>query len=143
MTAAPGATVPFLMVQVGGVEYLLPLARVRRVLAGLRLFPFPGASPAVAGLAEVGGEPLVVLDMGRLAGAGSHHGVVAAVTVIVRVGPPEALETAGLSVDDALDIVDLSAATISRLRNGLVSSEAIVAGREVGVLDLEALDGSA
>ncbi len=141
MNAVPGETLRFLMVQAAGVDYLLPLGRVRRVLAGVRLFPFPGAAPAVAGLAAVGGEPLVVLDVGRLAGAGGEGVAGAAVTVIAHVGPPEAPEVTGLSVDDVLDIVDLPAAAIARVRDGVVSGEAIAAGRTARVLDLEAVGG--
>lgn len=143
MNAAEETPVRFLMVQAGGVEYLLPLARVQRVLAGLRLFPFPGASPAVAGLAQAGGEPLVVLDVERLVGAAGEPRTESAVIVIARAGPPEALETVGLSVDAALDIVELPVAAISRVHDGLVCGEASVAGRAARVLDLGALAGGA
>lgn len=139
MTAGQQETSRFLLVQAGEVDYLLPLDRVRRVLAGLRLFPFPGAAPVVAGLAEVGGEPLVVLDLGRL--AGSHEGAAAggAVTVVAAVGPSETPEMAGLAVDEALDILDIPAADITRLRDGVVSGEAMAAGRTARVLDLAAV----
>jgi|GEM_PF-2801591 chemotaxis signal transduction protein len=137
MNAVPTKTVRFLLVQAAGIDYLLPLDRVRRVHAGLRLHPFPGAAPVVAGLAEVGGEPLVVLDLARLAGAANSSTPATPLTVIAHVGPPTALELAGLAVADVLDIVEVPAEALARVRDGVVSGEAVAAGRTARVLDLE------
>jgi len=141
MNTALRETPRFLLVQAGGFDYLLPLHRVRRILAELRLYPFPGAAPAVAGLAEVGGEPLVVLDLARLAGAAGAGPAGPRVTVVAFVGPPGAEEVAGLRVDDVVDIVELPAEAITRVRGGVVSGEAVAAGRTAQVLDLAAVGG--
>ncbi len=95
----------------------------------------------VAGLAEVGGEPLVVLDLARLAGAAGAGPAGPRVTVVAFVGPPGAEEVAGLWVDDAVDIVELPAEAITRVRGGVVSGEAVAAGRTAQVLDLAAVGG--
>ncbi len=139
MNLLPGETLRFLMVRAAGVDYLLPLHRVRRVLAGLRLYPFPGAAPVVAGLAEVGGEPLVVLDLARLAGAEGSDASATPVTVLALLGPAEAPELAGLAVADVLDIVEVPAAGLARVRDGVVSGEAVADGRMARVVDLEAV----
>lgn len=137
MNRNEGAAVRFLLVEAGGIPYLLPLPRVIRVLAGLRLHPCPGASPVVAGLAEVGGEPLLVLAVEQFASSGHEVPASAAVTVVAQVGPPDALETVGLQVEAALDIVEVKPEAISRVRAGVVCGEAMVQGRAARVLDLE------
>lgn len=133
----------FLLVRGGGREHLLPLERVLRVLGGVRLYPFPGAPPAVKGLAEVGGEPLVVLDLVRLTGSAAGLAGQAGVVVLVKAGPVEEAETVGLAVDEALDILELPLAEITPASQGLVAGDAVIAGRLVPVLDLAALAGEA
>lgn len=129
----------YLLVQAGGVDYLLPLVRVQQVVAALRLYPFPGAAPAVVGLAQLGGEPMVVLDLARLAGGpGGGHGE-AAMAVIARVGPAGQEETVALAVDAALEVVQVAPHAIASGGAGAIGGEAVVGDLTPRVVNLEAV----
>jgi len=128
-----------LLVQCAGQVCALPLARVRRVVRALQVSPLPGGAPELLGLAEFGGEPLPVLDLARLLGAGPSGATAHAVTVVAFAGPRDAAELLGLAADAALDIVEIPA--VAPLAGGpaLIASEVVVAGRPVRVLQLSTL----
>lgn len=60
-----------LLFHIGRDRYALRLGVVRRVLPLLALKQLPLAPPAVAGLMDLHGQPVPVIDLCRLAGAGA------------------------------------------------------------------------
>jgi chemotaxis-related protein WspB len=57
-----------LVFHIGPERYALPLAAVLRVLPAARLKALPGTPVYVAGLLDLHGEPVPVIDLARLAG---------------------------------------------------------------------------
>lgn len=57
-----------LVFHIGPERYALPLAAVQRVLPAAHLKALPGTPPYVAGLLDLHGEPVPVIDVSRLAG---------------------------------------------------------------------------
>jgi chemotaxis signal transduction protein len=137
-----------LLVRLGVATAALPAAAVRRVARSLPVAPLPGASGALLGLVEFGGEPLPVLDLAQLlersaaestapetraaGGARPAAKPAPAVTVIAWVGDAGERELLGLAVDEALDV--------ARLEPSDIPGEALHAGVPVRLVDLERLE---
>ena len=136
----PGA-LRALLVAVGDAFCAVPVNQVRRVVRALAVHPLPGAAPELLGLAEFTGEPIPVLDLGRLVSAAAGARPAVPVTVVAWAGPPDARELVGLAADAALEIVEIAPAAVVAAEAGLVRGEIAVGGRAVRVLNLEALDG--
>jgi len=134
----------FLLVRAGDALCALPLHQVRRVVRALVVHALPGASAELLGLAEFAGEPLPVLELARLIGSGGDTAGASSVTVVARLGRAEPAEIVGLQADEALEIVELPAATVTAgsLR-GVMAGEALALGRRVSVLDLAAWTATA
>lgn len=121
----------------------LPLARVRRVIRSLKLYPLPGSGEEVAGLAEVDGEPVVVLSLERLIEAPAGARAEYPATLLVDVGSGHHSQVVGLTVDEAGDIVNLPEASIVGPARGLVRGETHVEKSVVRVLEVTELGGAA
>jgi chemotaxis signal transduction protein len=134
-----GAGATHLLVRAGGTVGALPLEAVRRVVRALVVHPLPGAAPEFLGLAEHAGEPLPVLDLGRLIGAlpGAHPDF--PVTVVVRVGDRRGADLVGLQADEALEVVALDAEAILVSGRGFVAGEIAHGETALRVLDPAAL----
>jgi chemotaxis signal transduction protein len=128
-----------LLVRAGEYVCALPLAVVRRVVRALPLHPLPGSAPELRGLAELAGEPLPVLDLGRLARAPQGANPAHPVTIVAWAGPEGARELIGLAADAALDVAQLDAAAVLGGDGGLIQGETLVGGQLVRVINLEAL----
>lgn len=128
-----------LLVRAGEYACALPLAAVRRVVRALTVHPLPGAAAELEGLAEFGGEPLPVLNLGRLVRAPAGPNPTYPVTVVVWVGPMDAREMLGLACDSALEVVHVPAGSVVAGDGGFLLGEAPVGGEVVRVLNLEAL----
>lgn len=141
--AAPGepASAPdrYLLVRSGEDFCLLPLLQVRRIVRDLAVSPLPGTTPELKGLAEFGGEPLPVLDLGRVVGAAPGANPPYSVTVLVWAGPEESRELVGLAVDSVVEVVELAAEAVVAGGEGIVRGEASVGDRAVRVLALSTL----
>lgn len=129
-----------LTVRAGDAWCAMPLPRVRRVIKSLKLHPLPGAGPQIAGLAEVDGEPVVILSLERLLDAPPGAAAEFPVTLLVEAGGA-AREVVGLAADEAGDIVRLDGAAIAGPTRGLIRGEARLERGPVRVLDLAALGG--
>lgn len=130
-----------LLVRAGEYVCALPLASVRRVLRSLPVHALPGASAELLGLAEFGGEPLPVLDLGRLVKAAPGANPSYPVTVVVWAGPPQVREMVGLSADAALEVVAIPPDSVLAGDGGLLQGEALLQGEVVRVLNLQSLGG--
>ncbi len=142
MDPIPGtgaASLRALLVETGEYLCALPVNQVRQVVRALPIHPLPGASPELLGLAEFTGEPIPVLDLGRLVGAPPAARPANPVTVVVWAGPPDARELVGLAADAALEIVEIAPADVAAAGPGLVGGEVALGGRTTCLLNLEAL----
>lgn len=140
MIAASGeGGIRCLLVRAGEQVCALPLGQVRRVVAALATHPLPGAAPELLGLAEFAGEPLPVLELGRLLNAAPGPAPIRPVTIVAWAGPPAERELVGLAADEALSIVEVPVASLAGIQTGLVRGEALAGGIAVRVLDLERL----
>src|SRR5436305_6369624 len=128
-----------LLVRAGEYACALPLAAVRRVVRAPTVHPLPGATAEIEGLVEFVGEPLPVLNLGRLVHAPAGPNPTYPVTVVVWVGPAEAREMLGLAADSALEVVHVPAGSVVAGDGGFLLGEAPVGGEVVRVLNLEAL----
>ncbi len=78
-----------IVVGIAGESYAVPMSDVREVVTGPLLTPLPGAPDAVAGLLNVRGEVIPVVDGHALVGAVRHaggHDRRSAVVVDTRLG---------------------------------------------------------
>ncbi|HEX2252848.1 MAG TPA: chemotaxis protein CheW [Thermoanaerobaculia bacterium] len=128
-----------LLVRAGDQVCALPLASVRRVVKALAVHPLPGAGEQLAGLTEFGGEPLPVLDLARLVGAGPGPAAAYPVTVLAWAGPADARQAVAFAADAALEVVEIPPGAVAGGGAGGVAGEANVEGEVVRVLDLVAL----
>jgi chemotaxis signal transduction protein len=131
----------YLLIQAGEEECILPLERVRRIVRDLQVVPLPGAGQELKGLAELGGEPLPVLDFSLLIGATPGADPAYPVTVIAWAGPSESRELVGLQVDGVVEVVAISADEIVPGGEGIVRGDVNLRDRPVRVISLAALGG--
>lgn len=113
------------------------------MIRSLKLHPLPGSSEEVAGLAEVDGEPVVVLSLERLIQAPAGARAEFPATLLVDVGAGHTHEVLGLAVDEAGDIVHLREASIVGPPRGLVRGETHLEKAVVRVLEVTELGGAA
>ena len=132
-----------LLVRAGEYVCALPLGSVRRVVRALTVHPLPGAAGELEGLAEFSGEPLPVLNLGRLINAPPGANPAFPVTVVVWLGPAGTREMVGLAADAALEVVHVAPESMVAGDGGLLAGEAPIGGEVVRVLDLEALGRAA
>ncbi|HEV8630866.1 MAG TPA: chemotaxis protein CheW [Thermoanaerobaculia bacterium] len=123
-----------LLARAGDCWCAIPLDDLRRVLPAVKLHPLPGAGWEIAGLAEVEGEPLVVLNLERLVEAPPGAAADFPVTLVVAAGARR--ETIGLAADEAGDIVLLDPARASGERRGVAAGELAVGDRLVRLVAL-------
>ena len=128
-----------LLLETGEFLCALPIGRVRQVMRALQVYPSPGTAAGFLGLAEFAGEPIPVLDLGRLVGAPAGARPARPVTVVAWAGPAGHRELVGLAADAALEIVDVAPDATGSGRAGVVGGPVAAGGRAVRVLDMEEL----
>ncbi len=138
-SAGGAASLRALLLETGEFLCALPIGRVRQVMRTLQVYPSPGTAPGFLGLAEFAGEPIPVLDLGRLVGAPAGARPASPVTVVAWAGPAGHRELVGLTADAALEIVEVAPDVAGSRRAGVVGGNASVGGRTVRVLDIEEL----
>lgn len=137
MTAEAGSR-RFLLLSAGDRLAAVDVRRVRRIVRALPTTPLPEARPELLGLAEYAGEPLPVLDLATLIGAGPGPAPRFPVTVVVWAGSGQQ-EAVGLAADAALDLVAIPSDRIVPAGEGLVVGEAALPQGTAEVLDLARL----
>lgn len=126
------------MVRCGEQRILVPAEAVVRIMGSVALTPIPGAAPEVLGLAQAEGEPLAVLDLGRIMGEVPKAGSMAPVVVEARSGFGD--EVLGLAVDEAVRLLEVGSEPISEAPPGLPAAGAVVVdGAGAVILALERL----
>lgn len=123
-----------LLARAGDCWCAIPLEDLRRVLPAVKLYPLPGSGWEIAGLAEVDGEPLVVLSLERLLGAPAGAGSSFPVTLVVAAGVRR--EVIGLAADEAGEIVQLDRRGATGNARGIVAGEVALGSRVVRVVEL-------
>lgn len=139
MKVAEEAARRYLLVRAGDRLVAIEARLVRRILRALSTTPLPGARPELLGLAEFAGEPLPVLDLAQLVGAGPGPAASFPVTVVVWVSSPAGPELVGLAADAALDLVAIAPSAIAAVNQGVVVGEAVLAQGTAELVDLARL----
>lgn len=140
----------YLLVRAGEDLCLLPLAAVRRIVRDLQIVPLPGAAVEMKGLAELGGEPMPVLDLARLVGAAPGASPQYPVTIVAWAGGTGeagdddeevagSRELVGLTVDAALEVVRVPPDAVVVGGEGIVRGEAPLGAGTARVISLMAL----
>ena len=121
-----------------GVDVL----EVQEIIRPAALTPVPQAPPAVAGILNLRGQIVTVLDLGRRFGAGPVAGGPSARIVVVRDGE----ESVGLLFDRVGDVITVSAgdrqpppANLGPVQGRFFTGVIPTADGLVGVLDLAAV----
>jgi chemotaxis signal transduction protein len=136
---SPSGAATHLLVRCGETFCALPLASIRRVTGRLEVQPLPGSRAELAGLCEFAGEPLPMLDLGRLVGDPAASASSSTATVVAWAGRGAERSLVGLAVDEALELVEVPREAIVAGAGGLRAGETNLGGRAVRVLDLEAI----
>ena len=134
---------PHVIFRVGDNAYALPVRDVVEVLRMVALTPLPEAPPWVAGILNLRGQGLAVVDTRHRLGLSPFQPSPNLVIMVVHVGERDW----GMIVGDVLEVIDLSAEHLQRIDHhagiaSLVQHVAQVQGRTVMVLDLARLLGS-
>lgn len=130
-----------LVFHIGADRYALPLAAVVRVLPAAALKALPLAPQWVAGLLDLGGAPVPVIDLSRLAGLTPDQVWVDTRIVLVDYRLPDgALRPLGLLAEHVTGIDSIDPA--SRRDPGVSSAPFLgeVASGSAGMLQLVALE---
>lgn len=109
------------------------------MVPALPMRPLPGSAEELKGLAEFAGEPLPILDLGRLVEAPPGANPDYPVTIVAFAGPEEHRELVGLAADAALEVVEISPRSVVAGEGGILLGETSVADQPVRVINLSAL----
>lgn len=128
----------YVLFSVAGTEYVLPAAEVLQMESFAGATPVPGTAPFVAGLMQVRGKVVPVVDLRRRFGLPSIEHTLDSRVVVVQVGE----RTVGLLVDSAREVLQIALEDlesppeiVGRGGAGFVSSVARAGERLVMVID--------
>lgn len=131
-----GATVEVLECRLGDSQYALEMQLLRGVQGAAGLTPVPCAPAFVAGLLNVRGEIVAVVDLAVALGLGTDPAAGVDRTTVVLVDMPGV--RVGLLVDQALGVRPVALAALKRAPSGADAARGVVDGTTV-LLDLERL----
>lgn len=130
--------------RVGTAEYVVPAAQVLHLESFETATHVPGAPSYVAGLVQVRGRVVPVVDLRKRFGLPAIEHVLAHRVVVVQLGA----RVAGLLVDAAREVIQLDEASfqdapelIREQANGFVKAIVTVAGRLFLIADVQRLIG--
>jgi purine-binding chemotaxis protein CheW len=130
--------------RVGSAEYVVPAAQVLHLESFQSATHVPGAPPYVAGLVQVRGRVVPVVDLRKRFGLPATEHELAHRIVVVQVGS----RVAGLLVDAAREVIQIDEASfqdapelVKQQANGFVAGVVTVAGRLFLVADVPRLIG--
>lgn len=139
---------PHVVFRAGGEEYALPLLAVREVARLGGLERPPGASAALAGVMDLRGEPVAVLDLAVAFGGPSAGVAPESCALIVEACLDGSIATVGLAADAASRVAEISSEDLSAVPRlaAFADAEFVAAlghdlGRIVPILDLDRLLG--
>ena len=130
--------------RVGSADYVVPAAQVLHLESFETATHVPGAPPYVAGLVQVRGRVVPVVDLRKRFGLPATEHELAHRIVVVQVGS----RIAGLLVDAAREVIRLDEATfqdapelVKHQASGFVTGVVTVAGRLFLIADVPRLIG--
>ena len=130
--------------RVGTAEYAVPVSQVLHLESFETATHVPGAPPYVAGLVQVRGRVVPVVDLRTRFGLPSTGHALEHRIVVVQIGS----RIAGLLVDSAREVIDLDEATfqdapelIKQQANGFVRGVVTIAERMFLLVDVPRLIG--
>jgi purine-binding chemotaxis protein CheW len=130
--------------RVGTAEYVVPASQVLRLESFETATHVPGAPPYVAGLVQVRGRVVPVVDLRKRFGLPPIDRELAHRVVVVQLGA----RVAGLLVDSAREVIQLDETSfqdapelIKRQANGFVSRVVIVRDRLFLIVDVPRVIG--
>jgi purine-binding chemotaxis protein CheW len=130
--------------RVGAAEYVVPAAQVLHLESFQSATHVPGAPSYVAGLVQVRGRVVPVVDLRKRFGLPATEHELAHRIVVVQIGS----RVAGLLVDAAREVIRLDEATfqdapeiVKQQANGFVNGVVTVAGRLFLIADVPRLIG--
>ncbi|MCP4902500.1 MAG: chemotaxis protein CheW [bacterium] len=83
----------------------MPLKCVRRVLPAVSVHPVPGAKAPLLGLAQLGSEPILVLDLEAVVSGKKQHVSHRSNILTVQIATANGPVTVGLSIDEAVEVL--------------------------------------
>lgn len=104
----PSGSVEVLAFLVGAEEFCLPVLQVREIRAWTEPTPLPHSDPAIAGVINLRGTVLLIIDLSRALALTATRGDTHPVIVVVEARG----RLAGLLVDRVQDIIALPAASL-------------------------------
>jgi purine-binding chemotaxis protein CheW len=107
MTAVNENVVEYVTATIGGQLFGLPISRVQDVFAPERMTRVPLAGPDIAGLLNLRGRIVTVIDMRRRLDLGTHEGG----GTPMAVGVEHKGESHGLLIDEIGEVLKLPAAS--------------------------------
>jgi chemotaxis signal transduction protein len=133
-----GAGPHFLVVCSGGRRCAIPVAAARLVTRGVTPIPLPGSSPRLLGLAQIGGEPVAVVNLHALLDPTGAAGGGNDLNVMVR--RLDGSASLGLAVDEAFGVVEVpEVRSPDPADPAWLVGRAAIDGRELVILDVERL----
>ncbi|MCU0302874.1 MAG: chemotaxis protein CheW [Thermoanaerobaculales bacterium] len=129
---------PFLVVRSGGQRCAIPVAAARLVTRKVTPTRLPGSAPRLLGLAQVGGEPVAVVDLHALLDPIGAPGAARDLTVVVR--RADGSVSLGLAVDEAFGVAAIGDRRAPDPGDPpWLVGRAAIDGRELVILDAERL----
>lgn len=130
-----------LVFHIGSDRYALPLRQVARVLPAAALKQLPLAPPFVAGLLDLHGEPVPVIELSRLAGIVPEALWFDSRIILVDYPAAGAARPLGLLAEHVIGVAEVGADTLAD--SGVAGPPFLgqVASDNSGMLQLVQLDG--
>lgn len=135
--AAARDVVPLVVFSLGGHPHAVETERVQEVVRMVALAPVPGAPDWVAGLVNLRGTPVPVIDLRLRLGIGVPTIGLATPIIIARTSAGRGV---GLIPDTIVELHDVAAEALTPVGgDGLVGGVARIGSRLVNVADVDAL----
>lgn len=127
-----------LVVRSGSRRCAIPVAAAKLVAKAPQIHPLPGSKPRLLGLAQIAGEPVVVVELQALLDGEGRPGGEHELTVVIR--RLDGTSTLGLAVDEAFGVAPVELREGAREDDpGWVAGRGKIGGRTVVVLSPEHL----
>jgi purine-binding chemotaxis protein CheW len=110
--SSPESTRPHLAFSLAGDDYLVPVERVRELIAAAPLTPLPGAPPWVRGVFNLRGAVVPLVDLGVKLGVGGTATTVRTSWLIVELEGERRRELLAVQTDEVREIVELAEADL-------------------------------
>jgi len=146
ISADKGQTHQYLRFTLGGEDYAFDVVKAREVLTLVKITPLPGATDDFAGVINLRGSIIPIMDLRKKFGLSAMRSGAEAYIVVIEVGTADSLSVVGVLVDSVKSVVRFDDAELEpppqfgmRIDSGLVKAIAKRSDLFVTVLDPERL----